>query len=700
MNGKKEKLFHNKFSNISVFERRENNIMYVKNLRRYVPLKLNNIKRRLKRENEIKKKNSEINDILCSFYVYQISENNKEKNSQFNDISNITVTSLFNRTANNFKNTSFPFYLTETEPSTFSNRNNSSTKKSNFSKYNKLNKNLSKGNNIKTSTKQNFINNNYKTFGRLIDYFGEREKENKPKREINKTFDLMDMKISKIKAATQDNFYNAKQYVDKTRKLMLLKYNSLIRKEIESRINEKKENSQQLINIKTNSLNKMKKLYNNIFHEKLMEYARFISLRKDEEDKYDLDLLNQIYSLKKEISLLTNKIRKIEFEKNYIIDWILLQIKVKERKLNLPNYYTKILEMSIPKLEKERRSAKADILKVPKKKPRKSIYFQYKLERFKTITKKKEHILRNISDEEFDKILNYRRNLIYQTPNDFMEGIKDIEYINIKLFEKIQYSLSDIKTLRERYNYLLKGKNFLNTDIIDLINKYEKELEENKKNYIQRKKLINEYKNIYTKKGNNNLKKKNNTNLKLELNEDEIILNKKNSKLFICVERLFTTCMQIKMEEGLHKQNSKDNLILKKANINQEELILNMIKLSEIRITKLLLEFKMYKDPNNPNYDFIRRLRMRYTKKRNIQKANLARIEREKKNLKLIQEIEEKNEHPLFLQKIRKDLQNQFGRVNSLIPRKKRVKIGIPGIEDFLFDELLKNKNISERKEE
>jgi hypothetical protein len=56
----------------------------------------------------------------------------------------------------------------------------------------------------------------------------------------------MDMKISKIKAATQDNFYNAKQYVDKTRKLMLLKYNSLIRKEIESRINEKKENSQQI----------------------------------------------------------------------------------------------------------------------------------------------------------------------------------------------------------------------------------------------------------------------------------------------------------------------------------------------------------------------------------------------------------------------------------------------------------------------
>ena len=697
---KKEKSLQNKFSNISVFERRENNIMYTKNFKKYVPLKLYHLKRKLRIENEIKKKNSEINDILCSFYVYQLSEGNKEKNSQFNDKGNVTITSLFNKTTNNFKNSSIPFYLTETEPSTFRNKSNFTNKRSNFSKYNKLNKNLNKGNNIKTSTKKFFFENNYKTFGRLIDYFGEKEKENKPKREINKTFDLMDLKITKIKAATQDYFYNTKQYIHKTRKLMLLKYDSLIHKEKKFRIDEKNENSQQFIDDKIHSLNKMKKLCNDIFNEKIIEYVKFISLKKDEEEKYDLELLNQIYSLKKEISFLTNKLRKIQFEKNYIIEWILLQIKVKERKLNLPSYYTKILEMSIPKLESERRSAKADVSKVPRKMPRRSKSIQLRIERIKSITKKKEHVLNNIDDDEFNKILNYRRNLVFKTPNDFLEGIKDIEFRNMKLFNKVQYLLSGIKILKERYNNLLKDKDFLNYDTVLLIKKYEKELEENKHTYFLRKQFINEYIGINIGKENSYLKKKNNSDLNLELDDEKIFLNKKNKKLFNSVERLYSTCMKIKISKGLFKQNSKDNIILQKANLNNDELILNMIKLSEIRISHLLMEFMMYKNPKNPNYDFIKKLRMNYKKKRNMQKANLARIEKEKNNLKLFQEIEEKNNQFLFLQKTKKDLQNQFGRVHLQIPRKQKVKLYMPNIEDFLFDELLKNRYITEKNKE
>jgi len=48
------------------------------------------------------------------------------------------------------------------------------------------------------------------------------------------------MKINKLNGLTQNNLYNAKQYIDKTRTLMLLKYNSLIKKEVKLRINEKK----------------------------------------------------------------------------------------------------------------------------------------------------------------------------------------------------------------------------------------------------------------------------------------------------------------------------------------------------------------------------------------------------------------------------------------------------------------------------
>ena len=54
------------------------------------------------------------------------------------------------------------------------------------------------------------------------------------------------MKQNLVRAITQDNIYNTKQYIDKTRKLMLMKYNSLIQKEVKLRIDENKDNSLQL----------------------------------------------------------------------------------------------------------------------------------------------------------------------------------------------------------------------------------------------------------------------------------------------------------------------------------------------------------------------------------------------------------------------------------------------------------------------
>ena len=136
--------------------------------------------------------------------------------------------------------------------------------------------------------------------------------------------------------------------------------------------------------------------------------------------------------------------------------------------------------------------------------------------------------------------------------------------------------------------------------------------------------------------------------------------------------------------------------------MNQEEIILNKLKFIEIRITKLLIEFMMYKIPKNPYFDFIRKLRMTYTKKRNIQKAYLARLEKEKKNLQLLQKIESKNTQALFLKNNRKDLKDHFGRVNSLLSHKKRkkIKIYIPGFEDFLFNDLERNKLSSQRSEQ
>ena len=211
-------------------------------------------------------------------------------------------------------------------------------------KYFKLKKNYIEDNKIENSTPDKSVfPNNSKTFSKLSDYFTEKAKVKviTPKIEYNKTFNLLEMKSNKLSGLTQNNFYNTKKYIDKTRTLMLMKYNSLIKNEVKLRMDEKKDNSIQLMNDKINSLNKLKKFENNVFNNKLVEYVKFIKLKQDTEEKYDLSLINQIYSLKKDISSLTNKIRKIQIEKNDIIHWILLQIKIKEKKLYLPEYYTK-----------------------------------------------------------------------------------------------------------------------------------------------------------------------------------------------------------------------------------------------------------------------------------------------------------------------------------------------------------------------
>ena len=361
-----------------------------------------------------------------------------------------------------------------------------------------------------------------------------------------------------------------------------------------------------------------------------------------------------------------------------------------------------MLELSFPKIENQRRKGKADITKIAKLKPRKSKSIQFNKEKIKSLTTNTENnlnnvvnnLINNISGEELDKILNYRQKLIFNSAEDFYEEIKNKENINIKMFQKLDLLVYDKNRLKRKYDNLLISKDNVNSSLIFQITKYENELEQNKQIYNERKKILSEFKGNNNKSNKINIKIGKNSDKKLEIDDNEYILNQKKSKLFFTVEKLFLTCLEITVLKENTNSNDKENILLKKANMNQEERILNMIKFIEIRVMKLLNEFMMYNDPKNPYYLFIRKLRMNYSKKRNIQKAYLARLEKEKKNLKLLQEIEEKNTQVLFLKNNRKDLKDHFGRVNSLFARKKRkkVKIYIPGIEDFLFNDAIKNK--------
>ena len=109
-----------KFSNIALFERREKNNMKIKSSKKIIPLKLYKNKNKVNEENKI---NSDFSHILFSFYSYQ-TEGNSTYKSFSKKSTNITTKSIFNKTTNNFNDTSFPFYLTETEPNIVKKLNN------------------------------------------------------------------------------------------------------------------------------------------------------------------------------------------------------------------------------------------------------------------------------------------------------------------------------------------------------------------------------------------------------------------------------------------------------------------------------------------------------------------------------------------------------------------------------------------------
>ena len=403
----------------------------------------------------------------------------------------------------------------------------------------------------------------------------------------------------------------------------------------------------------------------------------------------DVSLLNQIYSLKKEISNLINKVRKIEIEKYSIIQWLFFQIRVKEKKLNLPSYYLKILEANIKRNNIQRRTAQADIRVInnPIKKTKSNVggtKFLYK-------EQNNELTFSGVTQEEITRILKYKQNLIFDAPDDFLEEIKTIENKNIKLFTQIDILHSEIKQLKKKYSKILNDKLSFDNDVIDKIKEKEMELEENKKRYKINLKLISDYKNDrYNQKKNKN--KKNN----FELNEDymdeiELPINSKKLKLYKTVEDLFFTCQKIEIKKNKEIfALENQNFFIKKGNRTKEEEMLQMMEFIEVRICHLLNIFSIYKNPFNPNYEFIRKLRNNFMRKRKIEKAELARMEKEIKYMKLIKEVEDKNKKLLFLQRRKINIHNSTEWNNE----KKKEKISknnkeyIPTFEDFLFENI------------
>jgi len=541
-------------------------------------------------------------------------------------------------------NTTITFYITETNNNNNNNNNN----------------------NISNNSDKNLINN--------ISFLLKCEEEAK-KRRFKKKFELMELKISKLKTKKD----NIKNYINKTNSFKLLNYKNKMNIEAIQKIKENYENKVENLNNIFTNLNIYKDLFKEKFLNKFNEYVRFLNTKKEIERETNEKLLSVIIHKKNEKNNIENQIKKLENEKNNILKWIFFQIQILEKKKNLENYYKLIIEESNEGykrlLEKKNNNKENSIRQEKIENSRTSILnigrrfssFSQMSKGIKRKASKRFSIdqnliaIRNISNEEMNKIRSYRIGLIYQTPEAFMDAMNNLYNVNIKYMNKYDELKIELFELNKEKNILkneIEKKNeYENKQILlkekeleDVLKKYE--LLKNKKISIQ-KQYESNYKNNITSK-----------------------------KLINLIIQLYQTLDQLNLE---------DNLEENKKICSDEELALNYLEAIELKVVYILSLFKnVYSDIYYlVSYKIIKakidfKHKCEYSKKLKndyIKKILMLRKVVEERNNKLIFKPRKKVDyHSIYIMKKKDKKDNKKDKITD-------------NFEDFMYDINDYNKN-------
>ena len=573
-------------------------------------------------------KSIEQNKPMFKYNHYSSIEENEN-----NDNSNKSIFK-FNR---KFNNSFSPLYLTESimKPNrsmqNFSNCENSST----FSIFKNNNNEYDINTNNDLNKNRNLIFKNYNHFGNqkekinmklfngrfLLKTFEDdtKQKENTKIEDERKTFTHL------IKKNRIINLYkrklDRKKYISNLNEYLTEKMSLYFKKIQAENLNENIKDKINFLDDKLKSLNNHYNLFKDNFIIKYNEYIKKLTLKiKFEKIKSDR-MLVYINELNKKISNLKQKISKIRKSLDTYNKLISILIRIKEKKLELPKYYNIILENKMENNKNE---------------------------------------LKNISKSEIERILNYKKCLIYQEPEHMIKHIKIYENYDLDLLKRYKSLRDEIKLLNEEKESLIHSI---------YVNEMHAppEIIESKKNI-----LLNLKKKYY--KLNKQVMKYYFENNKNNGNNENIVIN--HSNLYYKVIKIINN-----LSKYIKYEFSNSKKIIKEEK-EQELIIINLSKL-ELMIEFFMNEIDLFKR-NNP-------------KKKNLFNSL---IEKEKK----IRKIKEQKKANEFAEKLEKNkINKKFNKfivlpthkINSfdimskkLNSRKFRIKKEIKAetIEDYLSE--------------
>ena len=726
-----------KYSNLTLFERREKQYKYDKKFKTKTP-KIFKVSKLYHKKVENTKENTlyQFCQTMSSFHssdkkstilpLLDYFENDKKINKG----KNYHKLNINNKSNNKYQlnkndkksKTMNNFYMTEISPT----KNNINRTVNNISSLfkNKKNKNKIVDLNIdtlltiqtyRTKEKNNNINNLT-----ISSYFPNKKQLNTNsfiKHETSKKIlgdSLEDQHVnckyhSKKNKISHSENPKIKEFIKKIQEFKSQNNANKIKREREIRLEEGYYNQIEFYQDTMNSLQSAKKLLDVQFSNKIADYTRFVITKREREIVTSSKIMQEILNHKKEIEHIKTKISKIEIEKNNILKWIYFMIQMKEKLLVLPSYYKMIIEKEVNKRlslkpgtrrEEKNNSSRS---KAKRKSLRKSSYFfsenllfnnkDNKVNKENKENKENKDIseAENSKKEEYEKILKYRNELIFQTPEEFQDRLLNFQKENLILLNYNNELNCQLFYLKKELNEVIKDKDKMELRNNIIISKI-KELDDIKNIAEDKMRLIADFKRSeeileeeYKKereKGMHN-KRNNDTDDNInELNNNKNIKENKKALLYRKINILFEECKiigcKLKFSEYIF------SLLNKKAYTKEKEMTL-MLEYVEQTIDYLINSINYYMNQNKDAKEYIKKVKFNIEKEHKIDKAKIQMMLDIKKIKLLKEKIEKRSNKIYFLQSKRLDL--------SQIKRKKEIKIidsnlnKIPTIDDYLYNE-------------
>ena len=381
------------------------------------------------------------------------------------------------------------------------------------------------------------------------------------------------IKKQKILERNINKNYYKKKYINDERNVILDKYNINIKKEKIKVIEENLNNKIKKINNDIKQLELNAELFKLNFMPKLNEYYRYIRNKKDIENQKNLLYINKIYLLKKHILFIKSRITKRQKEKEFLMREIFLQISIKEKKLNLPEYYKDIL------------------------------LNDYSYEQIK------EKYGNEINKEEYNRISKYIESLDVNDMEIIFENLNKLTNNNMELlheYNKIQEKNLNYKKHRKKIEIEINSD--AQKEINNLIKEKESILNIKIKKYKENKKIYFDLTNDISYKNS---------------------LGKKRSNLFIKLDSF----LKMLKDNLNYKINTEDDI---KGKITEEKIMMNYLEKIEIIINRFLSVHKGIKNNYSDKIKSLKSIfdREKKFRKAQEQKKNIAlKFETDRKKL-------------------------------------------------------------------